>query len=112
MFSAGEDFRNARAENKGRRSPKKTRFRPGASKPPEVGAERSIAVLPFKNMSADPENEYFSDGLSESIINTLGRIQNFKVVATTSAFSFKGKADSGDRSLHSPILTGWSDGPE
>jgi TolB-like protein/Tfp pilus assembly protein PilF/predicted Ser/Thr protein kinase len=51
----------------------------------------SIAVLPFRNMSADPENEYFSDGLSESIINTLGRIEDLKVVARTSAFSFKGR---------------------
>jgi TolB-like protein len=54
-------------------------------------AKKSIAVLPFKNMSADPDSEYFSDGLSESIINALGRIRNFKVVARTSAFSFKGK---------------------
>jgi TolB-like protein len=51
----------------------------------------SIAVLPFVNMSADPENEYFSDGLSEAIINSLTRIKDFKVVARTSAFSFKGK---------------------
>ncbi len=51
----------------------------------------SIAVLPFVNMSADPENEYFSDGLSESIINSLTKIKDFKVVARTSAFSFKGK---------------------
>ncbi len=52
--------------------------------------KNSIAVLPFMNMSADPENEYFSDGLSESIINTLTQIKDFKVVARTSAFSFKG----------------------
>ncbi len=51
----------------------------------------SIAVLPFVNMSADPENEYFSDGLSEAIINSLTKIKDFKVVARTSAFSFKGK---------------------
>lgn len=42
-------------------------------------------------MSADPDNEYFSDGLSESIINVLNQLNNFKVVARTSAFSFKGK---------------------
>jgi len=59
----------------------------------DVGPEEppSIAVLPFVNMSADPENEYFSDGLSEAIINTLTKIKDFKVVARTSAFSFKGK---------------------
>jgi serine/threonine protein kinase/TolA-binding protein len=51
----------------------------------------SIAVLPFVNMSADPENEYFSDGLSEAVINSLTKIKDFKVVARTSAFSFKGK---------------------
>ncbi len=51
----------------------------------------SIAVLPFVNMSADPENEYFSDGLSEAVINSLTKIKGFKVVARTSAFSFKGK---------------------
>jgi len=51
----------------------------------------SIAVLPFVNMSADSENEYFSDGLSEAVINSLTKIRGFKVVARTSAFSFKGK---------------------
>ncbi len=51
----------------------------------------SIAILPFVNMSADPENEYFSDGLSEAILNSLTKIEDFKVVARTSAFSFKGK---------------------
>ncbi|MCH7755712.1 tetratricopeptide repeat protein, partial [candidate division KSB1 bacterium] len=51
----------------------------------------SIAVLPFVNMSADPENEYFSDGLAEDIINALTKIKRFRVAARTSAFSFKGK---------------------
>jgi TolB-like protein/Tfp pilus assembly protein PilF len=51
----------------------------------------SIAVLPFLNMSADPENEYFSEGLSEEIINGLSRLRNLRVVARTSAFAFKGK---------------------
>ena len=53
--------------------------------------EPSIAVLPFANMSADRENEYFSDGLAEEIINLLTRVRGLKVTARTSAFSFRGK---------------------
>jgi TolB-like protein/Tfp pilus assembly protein PilF len=55
----------------------------------EAPVERSIAVLPFVNMSADPENEYFSDGLSEELLNLLAKIPELKVAARTSAFSFK-----------------------
>ena len=55
--------------------------------------EPSIAVLPFANLSADKENEYFSDGLSEEIINALTRIPGLKVTARTSAFAFRGKDD-------------------
>ena len=51
----------------------------------------SIAVLPFVNMSADKEQEYFSDGLTEEILNSLARISALQVSARTSAFSFKGK---------------------
>jgi TolB-like protein len=51
----------------------------------------SIAVLPFVNMSGDKEQEYFSDGLAEEIINALVQTQGLKVTARTSAFSFKGK---------------------
>ncbi|NOR14082.1 MAG: protein kinase [Candidatus Aminicenantes bacterium] len=58
---------------------------PTKEKPP------SIAVLPFVNMSADTEQEYFCDGLAEELINTLTKIKDLKVVARTSAFSFKGK---------------------
>src|ERR1041385_8085340 len=51
----------------------------------------SIAVLPFVNMSADPENEYFCDGLAEELLNALTKINDLKVAARTSAFSFKGR---------------------
>jgi adenylate cyclase len=50
-----------------------------------------IAVLPFANMSIDPDNEYFSDGISEEILNALTRVEGLQVVARTSSFSFKGK---------------------
>ncbi len=57
-----------------------------------VATERqSIAVLPFVNMSSDPEQEYFSDGLSEEILNLLAKIPELKVIGRTSSFAFKGK---------------------
>ena len=55
--------------------------------------EKSIAVLPFVNMSNDPEQEYFSDGISEEIINSLVQLPDLRVAGRTSAFSFKGKND-------------------
>ncbi|HUR31244.1 MAG TPA: tetratricopeptide repeat protein [Saprospiraceae bacterium] len=57
----------------------------------KAGSEKSIAVLPFVNMSSDPENEYFSDGISEEILNALTRVDGLQVSARTSSFSFKGK---------------------
>jgi TolB-like protein len=56
-----------------------------------AGAMQSIAVLPFINMSADKENEYFADGLAEEIINVLAQNPDFKVIARTSSFSFRDK---------------------
>ena len=53
--------------------------------------EASIAVLPFTNMSMDPENEFFADGITEEIINALTQIGNLRVAARTSAFSFRNK---------------------
>ncbi|GAB5564271.1 MAG: hypothetical protein Wins2KO_13340 [Winogradskyella sp.] len=53
--------------------------------------QKSIAVLPFVNISNDIENEYFSDGITEEIINALTTIKGLKVIARTSSFAFKGK---------------------
>jgi TolB-like protein/Flp pilus assembly protein TadD len=53
--------------------------------------ENSIAVLPFVNFSDDPENEYFSDGVTEEILNALAQVRRFKVVGRTSSFAFKEK---------------------
>ena len=52
---------------------------------------KSIAVLPFVNMSNDPDQDYFCDGISEEIIDALAQLNNLRVIARTSAFSFKGK---------------------
>jgi TolB-like protein/tetratricopeptide (TPR) repeat protein len=53
---------------------------------------KSIAVLPFLNLSPKPENEYFGDGLTEEIIHALGKVNGMSVVARTSVFQYKGKA--------------------
>ena len=77
----------------------------GDTAPDEVIAteRKSIAVLPFINMSSDPEQEYFSDGLAEELLNLLARIPELRVTSRSSSFSYKGKdfkiADVG-RELH------------
>ena len=58
---------------------------------PALQQQPSIAVLPFANMSRDADDEYFSDGLAEEIINALTQVKGLKVIARTSAFAFKGK---------------------
>jgi TolB-like protein len=63
---------------------------PGADTVAEA-KPRSIAVLPFVNMSADTDQEYFSDGISEELLNGLARIGDLRVAARTSSFAFKGK---------------------
>jgi serine/threonine-protein kinase len=78
-FSTAGDFSTALAS---------TAVTPSRATP---AMQKSIAVLAFANMSADAENEYFSDGISEEIINALTRIPSLRVAARTSAFAFKGK---------------------
>jgi adenylate cyclase len=57
----------------------------------ESYGDNSIAVLPFVNMSSDPEQEYFSDGISEELLNLLSKIPELRVISRSSSFSFKGK---------------------
>ncbi|HUQ19606.1 MAG TPA: protein kinase [Gemmatimonadaceae bacterium] len=68
---------------------------PTAAIPSPEGAQvvKSIAVIPFTNMSADPENEYFTDGMAEEIINALSKIKSLSVASRTSSFAFKGKTE-------------------
>ena len=69
-------------------------LRDGRSGPASAAVNRSIAVLPFENFSADADQDHFADGLTEEILNSLARIPDLQVTARTSAFAFKGK--SGD----------------
>ena len=64
---------------------------PSAATPADLPNDRSIAVLPFVNMSADKEQEYFADGISEEVLNLLTQVPQLRVIARTSSFSFKGK---------------------
>jgi adenylate cyclase len=63
----------------------------GNGKFKELKTVKSIAVLPFVNMSNDAEQEYFSDGIAEEVINSLAHLNNLKVAGRTSSFQFKGK---------------------
>ena len=63
----------------------------GARAAPGSEAAASIAVLPFVNMSSDPEQEYFSDGISEELLNLLAQVPDLRVASRTSAFAFKGQ---------------------
>jgi adenylate cyclase len=56
-----------------------------------LGMDKTVAVLPFVNMSASAENEYFSDGITEEIINALAKVKSLKVTSRTSSFFFKDK---------------------
>src|SRR5256714_5896181 len=66
-------------------------FRAKPTAAPEPVAEKSIAVLPLVNQSGDPNQEYFSDGLTDELINGLGKIPQLRVIGRNSSFYFKGK---------------------
>ena len=84
-------MRDTTGSSTGHRTP------PDAPKAP--AAPKAIAVLPFANMSADPENEYFSDGMTEEIINALAKVPGVQVASRTSSFSFKGRKDVNIRDI-------------
>ena len=85
-FQSARDVREAitRAQREG--AP-----RAGATTTATASRPPSIAVLPFANLSRDQENEYFSDGLAEELLNMLAKIRRLRVAARTSSFHFKGK---------------------
>jgi len=64
---------------------------PASASAAPAASDNSIAVLPFVNMSSDKEQEYFSDGITEELLNLLAKIPQLQVTARTSSFSFKGK---------------------
>jgi TolB-like protein len=68
------------------------RFLVPVEQPAPAHEDRSIAVLPFANVSVDKENDYFCEGLAEEILNALSRIEDLRVAARTSSFSFKDRA--------------------
>jgi TolB-like protein/Tfp pilus assembly protein PilF len=85
--SGGVSVATERGQDSAQRNP------PSASPTSPITAipAKSIAVLPFVNMSGDPKEDYFSDGITEEILNALAQVPALKVAARTSAFAFKGK---------------------
>jgi eukaryotic-like serine/threonine-protein kinase len=86
-FSSGAELARALADAEAGQS-RPTPTPPATAVVPRVAA---LAVLPFVNMSADPENEFFSDGMTEELINALTRVEGLRVASRTSAFAFKGR---------------------
>ena len=85
-----ETQRLAQARGQRRRARRSRRRR---RKPSIASARRtSVCVLPFQNMSGDPEQEYFSDGISEDITTDLSKVSALEVIARNTAFTFKGQA--------------------
>jgi TolB-like protein len=66
---------------------------PGAARSTAIAADKSIAVLPFVDMSAAQDQEYFADGISEELLNLLTKVPSLKVIGRTSSFQFKGKSE-------------------
>jgi TolB-like protein/Tfp pilus assembly protein PilF len=87
-FPTAAQFADALRQSNGLATPAQATVAAGRTSAP---AAKAIAVLPLSNMSADPENEYFSDGMTEEIINALAKVPGIQVASRTSCFAFKGK---------------------
>lgn len=72
--------------------PTKGQSAPAGAMPENAASEASIAVLPFENMSGDPQQEFFADGLTEDIITALSNVARLRVIARHSTFAYKGRA--------------------
>jgi serine/threonine-protein kinase len=94
-FSSARDLAAALDAFANAGSAQQTAHAPASAAP--TGPERSIAVLPFLNMTGDGEQEYFCEGMAEELINALAKIEGLRVAARTSAFRFKAKGDSVER---------------
>jgi adenylate cyclase len=70
---------------------KPSQYERGPSEPSPLPSKTSIAILPFQNLSGDPEQEYFSDGITEDIITDLSKISSLHVIARNTVFTYKGK---------------------
>ena len=90
-FATAQEFGDAlQAASRGAAAAGATTTRTGVT-PASALDPKAIAVLPFANLSGDPEKEFFSDGITEELMNALGRLDGLRVVARTSVFRFKGK---------------------
>ena len=85
-------FETPSAIAKGKRRPGRPAGTGRADRDADADTPRSIAVLPFVNMSDDKDNEYFSDGMTEEILNALTKVPGLRVASRTSSFAFKGEA--------------------
>ncbi len=88
---AAQDIAETMRPADGQAATELSSVKPSAPDAVEQTVQKSIVVLPFVNMSADASQEYFSDGLSEEILNALVPIENLRVISRTSAFAFKDK---------------------
>ena len=96
----GRGFRFVGAVSEAEHSSRATRASPATivSSPPPLGDQPSIAVLPFVNMSGDPAQDYFADGMSEEIITALARFKGLFVIARNSSFAYRGARRTSSRS--------------